>query len=71
MMTTRVPEGVEEIDEMAFKNRPNLREIDIPYTVEWHTDSPMCNDAMRYAPKARPKVKETRQICKMEEDEDE
>ena len=26
-MTTRVPEGVEEIDEMAFKNRPNLREI--------------------------------------------
>ncbi len=46
----RVPEGVTEIDEMAFKNRPNLREIDIPYTVEWYTDSPMSNDAMCYAP---------------------
>ena len=32
----RVPEGIEEIDINAFKNRPNLREIDIPYTVEWY-----------------------------------
>ena len=47
----RVPEGIEEIDINAFKNRPNLREIDIPYTVEWYTDYPMSNNAMRYAPK--------------------
>ena len=47
----RVPEGIEEIDITAFKNRPNLREIDIPYTVEWYMDYPMSNDAMRYAPK--------------------
>ena len=47
----RVPEGIEEIDINAFKNRPNLREIDIPYTVEWYMDYPMSNDAMRYAPK--------------------
>ena len=47
----RVPEGVEEIDIKAFKDRPNLKEIDIPYTVEWYTDYPMSNDAMRYAPK--------------------
>ena len=47
----RVPEGIEEIDIKAFKNRPHLKEIDIPYTVEWYTDYPMSNDAMRYAPK--------------------
>ena len=47
----RVPEGVEIIDIKAFKDRPNLKEIDIPYTVEWFTDNPMSNDAMIYAPK--------------------
>ena len=47
----RIPEGIEEIDIKAFKNRPHLKEIDIPYTVDWYTDYPMSNDAMRYAPK--------------------
>ena len=46
----RVPEGVEIIDIKAFKDRPNLKEIDIPYTVEWFTDNLMSNDAMIYAP---------------------
>ena len=40
----RVPEGIEEIDIKAFKDRPNLKEIDIPYTVEWYTDYPMSNE---------------------------
>lgn len=47
----RIPEGVEEIDETAFKNRPHLKEVDIPYTVEWYTDQLISNAAMRYAPK--------------------
>ena len=29
----RIPEGIEEIDIKAFKDRPHLKEIDIPYTV--------------------------------------
>lgn len=47
----RIKEGVEEIDKHAFKNRPHLKEVDIPYTVQWYMDEPMSNDAMMYAPK--------------------
>ena len=47
----RIKEGVEEIDKHAFKNRPHLKEVDIPYTVQWYIDEPMSNDAMMYAPK--------------------
>ena len=47
----RIKEGVEEIDKHAFKNRPHLKEGDIPYTVQWYMDEPMSNDAMMYAPK--------------------
>ena len=47
----RIKEGVEEIDKHAFKNCPHLKEVDIPYTVQWYMDEPMSNDAMMYAPK--------------------
>ena len=47
----RIREGVEEIDKHAFKNCPHLKEVDVPYTVQWYTDEPTSNDAMRYAPK--------------------
>ena len=47
----RIKEGIEEIDDLAFKNRPLLKEVDIPYTVEWYTIDPMANDPMTYAPK--------------------
>lgn len=46
----RILEGVEIIDESAFKNCHLLKEVDIPYTVEWYNDDPKSNDAMRYAP---------------------
>ena len=46
----RIPEGIEEIDRKAFWNRPHLREVDIPYTVEWYADEPSSNEAMMYAP---------------------
>lgn len=47
----RIKEGVEEIDKHAFKNCPHLKEVDIPYTVQWYMDEPMSNDAMMCAPK--------------------
>ena len=47
----RIPEGIEEIDSKAFWNRPHLKEVDIPYTVEWYTDHPYSNDVMRHAPR--------------------
>jgi len=47
----RIKEGVEEIHKHAFKNCPHLKEVDIPYTVQWYMDEPMSNDAMMYAPK--------------------
>ena len=47
----RIPEGIEEIDSKAFWNRPHLREVDIPYTVEWYSDEPSSNEAMTYAPR--------------------
>jgi hypothetical protein len=47
----RIPEGIEEIDRKAFWNRPHLREVDIPYTVEWYADEPSSNEAMMYAPR--------------------
>ena len=45
----RIKEGVEEIDKHAFKNCPHLKEVDIPYTVQWYMDEPSSNEAMRYA----------------------
>ena len=39
----RIKEGVEEIDKHAFKNCPHLKEVDIPYTVQWYMDEPMSN----------------------------
>ena len=43
----RIKEGVEEIDKHAFKNCPHLKEVDIPYTVQWYI--PWC-------PKVVPKM---------------
>ncbi len=47
----RIQEGIEVIDSKAFWDRPHLRKIDIPYTVEWYSDDPSSNEAMMYAPR--------------------
>lgn len=47
----RIKEGVEEIDEKAFKGCKQLKEIDVPYTIETWEGRLSNEDCMRYAPK--------------------